>query len=268
MPEKEPVITLLHLPEVDSTNRYAVRHQQELADGTLIVADSQSAGRGRRGRTWISPAGCNIYATLLIKNPAPQVFLAGALMGLAGEAALRELLPDAPFFLKWPNDIYCRDRKIAGILCEGCGFVKGRLSGIAAGIGININLTQEDVDAIDLPATSLRLLAGHEFALKKVLETLEKKLIEYYIIYSKSPEELFLRWKNANRLMGQKLELIRETGEVVQGIFADIAEDGNLILDCDGKLQCFCSGDVRVRRDSIDWKKLECTRNNREVCNE
>ena len=262
-----PKITRLHLAEVDSTNRYAVLHHNELADGTLIVADHQSAGRGRRGRQWISPAGCNIYATLLIKDPQPRLFLAGALLGLAAEAALRELLPEVPFFLKWPNDIYCRERKIAGILCEGCGFSQGNLTGIAAGIGINVNLSEAELAQIDLPATSLRALAGHEFALEKVLKILEKNLIEYYIIYSKYPDELFARWKNANRLIGQNLELIRETGEVICGRFSDIAEDGSLILERGGAKDCFCSGDVRVRRGSIDWKQLECNQINKEVNN-
>ena len=267
MSERILSITRVHLPEVDSTNRYAVLHQHELPDGALIVADLQTAGRGRRGREWISPAGCNIYATLLIKDPEPRLFLAGALLGLAAEAALREILPDAPFFLKWPNDIYCRERKIAGILCEGCGFSQGKLTGIAAGIGINVNLSEEKLAEIDLPATSLRALAGHEFTLENVLKILEKNLLKYYIIYSKYPDELFARWKAANRLLGQNLELIRETGEVVQGRFADIADDGNLILERAGEMLSFCSGDVRVRRGSIDWKQLECNQINKEVNN-
>ena len=158
---------LLFLPETDSTNTYVVKHFAELPDGMLICAGRQTAGRGRRGRVWFSPEGVNIYATLVVKTPG-KPFLAGAVVGLAGLRLARELAPDAASFLKWPNDIYLGTRKLAGILCEGAGVHNGTLTGIAAGIGINVNQEQSALDALDRPAVSLAAAADRTWDLNEV----------------------------------------------------------------------------------------------------
>ncbi len=248
-------ITRLELATVDSTNTYAREHFAELADGTLVVSSEQTAGRGRLGRVWHSPAGVNIYATLVIKTPQSP-FLAAAMLGLAGLATLRHFVPGCCSFLKWPNDVYVEDRKIAGILCESAAYSAGRVTGLVAGIGLNVNLDPAALAAVGQPATSLAALAGRDFDLKKVLQELEKQLLRYYITHSKSPDLLFFEWREENRLLGEELEVVTGNGEVLRGRFAAIEPDGTMILDCCGQRREFNCGDVKIRREAIDWQKF------------
>lgn len=245
----------LFLDEVDSTNTYARTRFDELADGTLVISSCQTAGRGRRGRVWLSPRGINIYASLVVKS-LDNAFLAGALAGLAVLDTVRNFCPEAKSFLKWPNDVYVEDRKISGILCESAGFADGKITGIVAGMGLNVNLSSEQLSAIDQPATSLRAVAGIEIDVKKVADRLEKSLNQYYITGLRSEVELYSLWKRANRLIGQRIELIGSRGERYCGVFADIAPDGEMILALDGEFCRFCCGDVRIDRSSIDWNKI------------
>ena len=243
---------LLHyLPIVDSTNLYAVKHFDTLADGTLVAAGAQSAGRGRQGRLWFSPEGVNIYATLIVKTPG-KPFLAGAVTGLAGIQLVRDLIPGAKVFLKWPNDIYIGHRKLAGILCEGAGFRQGQLIGVAAGIGINVNLSREALEQLEQPAVSLAAAAGHDFDLHEVLDTFAGLVSRFYELYRTQPEELFIRWKKENRLIGHSLSFQAPDGSVFQGIFEDIADTGEMcLLLPDGSRQTLHCGDVRIQRDSL-----------------
>ena len=242
---------LHYLPVVDSTNLYAVKHFESLADGTLVAAGAQSAGRGRQGRLWFSPEGVNIYATLVVKTPG-KPFLAGAVTGLAGIQLVRDLIPGAEVFLKWPNDIYIGHRKLAGILCEGAGFRQGRLIGVAAGIGINVNLSMEELEKLEQPAISLAAVAGRAFELHGVLNAFADLVDRFYNLYQTRPEELFALWKRENRLIGHSLVFQSPDGKVFQGIFEDIVETGELcLLLPDGSRQTLHCGDVRIRRDSL-----------------
>ncbi|MDD5729353.1 MAG: biotin--[acetyl-CoA-carboxylase] ligase, partial [Victivallales bacterium] len=204
MPEK---LNIIYLETVDSTNKYALRNFQELPDASLVVASGQSAGRGRRGRHWLSPPGTDIYASLLIKdiNTARHAPRAAMAVALGVLATLRHTAPGLKFWLKWPNDVFCRDRKIAGILCEGVTGGDNRIGGIVAGMGININMPANIIAEIPQPATSLKHETGQEFSLKKLIKELAKNLNKYYSIDSISPEILFTSWKDENLLNGQKV---------------------------------------------------------------
>ena len=244
-------VALHYLPEVDSTNIYAVKHFDALADGTLVAAGRQCAGRGRQGRVWFSPEGVNVYATLVVKAPG-MPFLAGAVVGLAGIRLVRDLVPGAEVFLKWPNDIYIQHRKLAGILCEGAGFKNGRLLGVAAGIGININLSSDELEKLDQPAVSLAAVAGRSFVLRDVLDMLALQMDHFYNLYREQPEELFRLWKLENRLIGHTLMFQAADGTVFRGLFEDIVESGEMqMLLPDGSRRIFNCGDVRIQRDSL-----------------
>jgi len=109
----------LFLDEVDSTNSYALRNFECFESGTLIVARSQSAGRGRKGRSWSSPPGVNVYASLILKGFKFLPAQASWIGSLATLETLRSTAPRLEFSVKWPNDVLCGDAKIAGVLCEG-----------------------------------------------------------------------------------------------------------------------------------------------------
>ena len=236
---------LIRLQEVDSTNTYAREHFDELSDGSLVVTDHQTAGRGRCGRVWRSAPGTSIAATGVFRNLSAG-FHGGCLVGLAALRAIREELPDLDVYFKWPNDLYIGNRKLAGILSEGviCG---GRLVGTVSGIGINVNQTASDLENVGQPATSLRVAANREINLEKMVQQLAKSLFWYYIVYGTDSTEVLNEWKKENRLVGRELEFVTPTGESFRGIFSAIAEDGALCMTTsDGGEKRFNCGDVKI----------------------
>ncbi len=188
-----------------------------------------------------------------------EPFLAGAMLGLAVLDCVREFAPNAISFLKWPNDVYIYDRKIAGILCESAGIANGKIVGLAAGVGLNVNLSAEELKNIDQPATSLKNETNCNFDVKKVALGLEKSLNRYYITDNSCsvPNSIFENWKRENRLIGQEIELISGSGERFIGIFADIREDGELILKYNEEFRQFNCGDVKINRERIVWDFLK-----------
>ncbi len=248
-------LIIKHLDKVDSTNKYALRNFEELTDSTLIVAGRQSAGRGRHARQWISPPDTNIYASLIIKDAGQNPVFASIIASLGALSTLRNTAPELKFWLKWPNDIFCRERKIAGILCESASTPTRQIAGIVAGIGINLNMPTSIINTIDQPATSLMHETAKEFNLKKVIKKLAKNLSKYYNIYSVSPEVLFTCWKDENLLIGQTVKI--NTGEKdVKGKIIDLGHNGELIFETGGKQIKLFSGDVKIDKNSIDFKKL------------
>ncbi len=148
--DPEAAARIIRLHFVDSTNAQALRLARAGERGPLwVVAKEQSAGRGRRGMAWVSPAG-NLHATLMLTDPAPPAaaaqlgFVAGLALHDAAVTAVPVLAPQLA--LKWPNDLLCAGRKIAGILIEG----EGAPVTVAVGIGVNC---RHHPDATEFPAT-------------------------------------------------------------------------------------------------------------------
>jgi len=161
------------LAVTDSTNRVAMEMAENGAKhGTVVVADAQTAGRGRMGRRWESPAGKNLYVSLLLRPSVPAVdatrlaLVAGVALADAVEAV------GVPAALKWPNDLYCGGRKAAGILAEMASD-PGGVRHVVIGVGLNVNAEEGDFPA-DLrgAATSLRICAGRAFRRIDVLARL------------------------------------------------------------------------------------------------
>lgn len=241
----------IHLTEVDSTLSYAKRRFTELPDGAFLTADFQTAGRGRLGRKWFSPPRTNLLCAFVMKR-INVPFRATCAVSLAILKLLRAAAPGTDFFIKWPNDIYSARAKIAGVLCEGM-IQNGKIAGIIAGAGINVNLSLEDLLSLDQEASSLRSLAGREFDLKKMTSQLEKFMKECYIECLSSPEFLFKQWKTENRLVGHILDFIRPDGTVLRGVFHSILEDGSLQVRPMESSECvrFDCGDLRIGKNSL-----------------
>jgi BirA family biotin operon repressor/biotin-[acetyl-CoA-carboxylase] ligase len=161
-----------HFERVDSSNQVARRLGRDGApDGTLVVADEQTAGRGRRQRRWVSPPGAGLYVSLLLRPRSAPPESGAAVQLIAGVAVaelLQALLPTPPA-LRWPNDCYVSDRKIAGVLVEAETSGEG-FDFLVCGIGSNVNHAVEDFpEDLRESATSLRLQVGHETPLIGVL---------------------------------------------------------------------------------------------------
>ena len=234
----------LHLPEVDSTNTYARRHFRELADGTLVSASIQTAGRGRVGRKWYSGTGENITASVIFKNLL-QPFHAGVISSVAAIDLAEEALPGSNVYLKWPNDLYYKYFKLCGMLSEAV-WEQGRAVCCICGLGININATEEELASAGQPAASFRTISGEKFDVDFLTDRLAKLLNRYYIIYQQYPEQLLARWRSGNRLAGCRIEVVDPSGNRMQGIFRDIADDGAMLFEHEGILKRFDCGDVKV----------------------
>jgi len=238
---------ILHLETVDSTNTYALRNFAAVADTTLVTAAEQTAGRGRLGRKWIAPPGRNLTVSFAMTRIADG-FHAGAVAGLAVLDLVREALPGADFFFKWPNDVYAGDAKISGILCEG-RLEHGRLAGVVAGIGVNVNLDAAEAARIDRKASSLKILAGdRDFSVPELAGRLAFFIEKWYIRYDCSRDFVLAAWRNENRLLGRTIDVVDPAGNTISGRFSAIDDDGSMILETPLGRQIFRCGDVRIAR--------------------
>jgi len=232
--------------EIASTNDRARASLGEPGgEGLAVVADLQTAGRGRRGRTWISPSGANLLVSVAWR---PQVAprLAG-LLGVAAALAVRDacasLVPDAGLSIRWPNDIVDRDgRKVAGLLVE-TALEGGELAEAVVGMGINVNWLQAEMpEEIRASATSLQALRGERVdrvgLLERVLTALdaEARALE-------RGESPISRLRDASSLDGRRVEV--DTGAAtISGRVAGFADDGSLFLDTDAGRVALSVGEV------------------------
>lgn len=218
----------------ESTQLLFSEHDPE---GAVVVADEQTAGRGRRGRHWKAPPARALLFSVLLRPPrldlAPQLSLVGGLaVTLVVESALAQ-----PVQLKWPNDVLVGGQKVAGVLAEG------RVGAIVLGVGLNVNQGPGELplDA-RTPATSLRLVAGREHDRRELLVAL---LAELELAYE--------RWLDGG-LAAMHGELAARdflAGRVVtmgdiRGVAAGIAPDGRLLVECDGETLAVTSGEVEL----------------------
>ena len=154
---------IVFMKTVDSTNDLAMTlARQGAVHGTVVTTDQQTGGRGRKGRKWISPTAANLYLSIILK---PEVSPAEAsqipiLSVMASVRALERIAPGLQFKIKWPNDIYCHEKKISGTLCEMKAEID-RVDFVVVGIGINVNMKLFDDSLVDI-ATSLFMETGSE----------------------------------------------------------------------------------------------------------
>ena len=249
---------IIKLKHIDSTNRYAINNFEKLPDNTLVTAESQSAGRGRRGKTWLSPSGLNLYATYIVKKasfPAGRVLWVG---GLATLISLSEVAPELDIWLKWPNDICCsypegeEFKKIAGLLAETWSpAASNKIEGVVAGIGVNLNMPLEELQAIDQPATSLFAEVGRKIEIAQFAEILHANLLKLRSIAEQEPEKFFEIWSQANGLIGREITIKKDETSTFTGTVQGVCQDGSIeIKDSNGVVQTFLTGDI-VKRKKI-----------------
>lgn len=235
---------MVYFPETDSTNRRArLLAQEGAAHGTLVLADSQNAGRGRRGRGWISPAGEGIFMSLLIRpqmHPS-QVAKLSLLTALAvAKAIARETGLDAR--IKWPNDIVIKGRKVCGLLLEMTAD-EHTVYDVVAGVGINVHQKEFD-EEIAHTASSLDLLAGRRIARAAIVRAF---LEEFEQAMELTDEEMMTGYIARSATLGQTVQVIGLTGTFT-GVAKAVTESGSLLVeDEEGVLREVLAADVSVR---------------------
>lgn len=241
---------ICYFSSIDSTNAYARRIGEEGApDGTLVIADEQTAGRGRSGRHWVTPPGTAIAFTLLLKPDIPpsRISMVTLVMGLAVCSAIRRLTGlDAG--IKWPNDVVIDGRKVCGILTEMSAEMDG-VHYIVIGTGINTNLTSFPDEIKDV-ATSLQIQLGHPVDRAEVLVEVIELFEEYYEKFEKDGDLSNLQdiYNEALLNRGRKVRVLDPKGEYT-GRALGIDPEGKLLVerDDDGETVKVWSGEVSVR---------------------
>jgi BirA family transcriptional regulator, biotin operon repressor / biotin---[acetyl-CoA-carboxylase] ligase len=240
---------VIHLDCIDSTNAEALRRARAGTRGPLwVLAATQTAGRGRRGRAWESPPG-NLYASLLLIDPAsaavaPQLAFVAGLAVRDACAALAPTLADA-LRLKWPNDLLCGGAKIAGIMIEG----EAVADGIGAVIGIGVNCRHHP-DAVEYPATDFAA-QGDPIAAPALLDALRRTMAARLDEWDRGEGFAAIRsaWLARAAGLGQAMRA-RLPDREVRGVFEAIDEAGRLILRlADGRREVVTAGEVFPVRD-------------------
>ena len=237
------------LQETDSTNTEARRLAEKGAkDGTLVVAEYQTAGKGRRGRSWTSPSGTGIWMSLVLRpglEPAcaPMITL---LTGLAVSAGIEDYC-GLKSQIKWPNDLTLEGKKICGILTEMSADME-MIRYVVVGIGINVNI-EAFPEEIAYKATSLYLESGKKIKRSGMIACIMKRMEEYYERFLDTADLSCMRKEYEDRLvnMGRKVLVLAPKGEY-QGVCLGINDDGELLVEReDGTVSRVMSGEVSVR---------------------
>ncbi len=232
---------------INSTNTYIKERLKDLPQGFVCIAESQTNGRGRRGKTWVSPFGSSVYMSMAWTFRGGYQSMAGLslLVGIAINRALKEIgVNDCK--LKWPNDIYHDFRKLAGILVEVEGQVGSDASAVI-GIGININLPST-IDGIDQPFIDLTSISENPVdrneLIALLISTLTKMLKEFE---TRGLAPFMAEWKDADLFYNEYVYL--ESGSNrIHGISKGINESGALLLENAGKLTPHHGGEISVRK--------------------
>ncbi|OEE63258.1 biotin--[acetyl-CoA-carboxylase] synthetase [Enterovibrio norvegicus FF-454] len=235
------------IPVIGSTNQYLLDRVGQLASGTACLAEYQQTGRGRRGRTWFSPFGANLYLSMYWRLDAGMAAAMGLslVVGVSMAETLAQLGAEN-VKVKWPNDLYWNDRKLAGILVEMTGQA-GEAAHLVIGMGLNVAMP--DTNAVDQDWANLKdtchtlpdknklaaaLINGVTDALKQYEETGMTGFVE--------------RWDRYDNFNGRAVKLL--LGErVVKGIARGINEQGALLLETEAGITPYLGGEISLRAD-------------------
>jgi BirA family biotin operon repressor/biotin-[acetyl-CoA-carboxylase] ligase len=235
---------------VDSTNDLVWEGARRgEAEGFCVIADRQAAGRGRRGRPWVSLPGLGLYTSILLRPslPAPRVTLLTFGAGLAALEAIRETCGlDAG--LKWPNDVLVRGRKVVGILTEA-QTMGGRVSEVVVGIGINANHRTEDFpEELRQQATSLHLETGSRVDRGVVAAALYRAMDDWYrVLCEGGGDRIVAAARSRSAVLGRSISVINGTGSW-SGLALDLDNEGALLVrDERGTVHRLISEEVSIR---------------------
>jgi len=238
------------LSQASSTNEVAFGLALKGAEeGVVVLAESQIKGKGRMGRPWESPAGLNIYLSLILRprivpSKTPLITLMAAVACAEAIDKVTGLLPS----IKWPNDLLLERKKLGGILTEA-DMELDRINFVVVGIGINVNMTRALFPpSIKDTATSLQEALGREISRIALIQAVLQQMEQWYQRLAQGRgEEIRRRWKELSLVKGQAIE-VTSLGEVVRGTALDIDEDGALLVQTDtNTIKRVVAGDVTLK---------------------
>jgi BirA family biotin operon repressor/biotin-[acetyl-CoA-carboxylase] ligase len=237
------------LDECPSTNTVlAQRAAAGAPHGTVLVCEHQSAGRGRRGRSWVSVVGGSLAFSILWRFPRGAGALGGLSLAVAvGAAKALERLGIHGVGVKWPNDLYCGGRKLGGILIESSGDILGP-SAVIVGVGLNVRLGTRTRERIGGPATDI---ASHSESVPSRTAVLVESLESISGVLARFSREGFApfrrEWLQRHAWQGRRVALSQAGRRVAEGKVVGVAEDGALMLASVEGIEHFHSGELSLR---------------------
>lgn len=249
MDESWLIHKVYYYEQVESTNTTAKQlAEQGAPSGSLVIAESQRAGKGRRGKGWISPKGSGIWMSLILK-PDLNPLSASMLTLVAALAVSRgiDMAAGMETQIKWPNDIIFKGKKICGILTEMSSELD-HIHYIVTGIGINVNIT-ELPDELKMIATSCYLATGRQINRVELIGCIMKEMKYYYELFM-IQHDLSLFLDQYHQRLANKDKEVKVIGQTegYQGVARGITETGELLVEMeDGSIRKVISGEVSVR---------------------
>jgi BirA family biotin operon repressor/biotin-[acetyl-CoA-carboxylase] ligase len=244
---------LYYYPEIGSTNDEAFRLGIAGApEGTAVIADSQTKGKGRMQRLWHSPPGSNIYTSILLRpnfkpDQAPQISIAA---GVAVAEILSQYCP-GQVQLKWPNDVLLNKKKLSGILAQMKTSADG-IDFVVLGIGINVNIGYKQLPSeIQSIATSLAIETGREIDRLELIISLYENIAKWYKeLAQRGFDAIKEKWLNLAPMIGRQVQ-VRFCSEGVSGEALGLDDDGSLIiLTVNNETVKVSAGDATILKES------------------
>lgn len=240
---------IIFYKETDSTNiRINALAKEGAAEGTVVRADYQTDGKGRRGRSWESPAGTNLYFSILLRpdikpEKAPMLTLVMAYSVAKAIEAAEELKVQ----IKWPNDLILSNKKVCGILTE-MSLAEGGISHVVIGVGINVNMKEFPQELCE-KATSLCLEKGQSVDREKLLQQILTEFTKQYKKFLEIQDLSFLQEEYNQMLVNKGSEvLVLEPGNEYQGTALGINQNGELLVKKENdEIEAVFAGEVSVR---------------------
>ena len=232
------------LPIIDSTNQYLLDKIGQLRSGDCCVAEFQSKARGRRGRKWFSPFGSNLYFSMYwqLEQGVAAAMGMSLVVGIVIADTLREL-SGQDIKVKWPNDLYLNDQKLAGILIELAGKT-GDCAHAIIGIGVNLMMTNPDPNIVNQKWANLGKV-DRNLLVARIVKNLNIKLSEF----EKQGLAPFISdWNRLDNFANRPVKLLIGDN-VIRGIAKGINEQGALMLEQDGKINAHIGGEISLRGD-------------------
>ncbi|EMH3447717.1 bifunctional biotin--[acetyl-CoA-carboxylase] ligase/biotin operon repressor BirA [Vibrio harveyi] len=233
---------------IDSTNQYLLEKVDDSDKGRVCLAEYQAKGRGRRGRQWISPFGTNLYLSMYWRLDAGMAAAMGLslVVGIAAVEAIEEMGIQG-VKLKWPNDVYYEDKKLAGILVEMSGQAGGAAH-LVIGMGLNIGMPDLQPE-IDQPWTTLNQVSDsldidrNQLAIN-LIEHWKKALEEYEMTGLGGFVE---RWNRLDNFIGRPVKLLMGPREI-HGVVKGIDQQGGVVLETTNGLETYVGGEISLRK--------------------
>lgn len=241
---------LHHFYKVGSTNIAAMSAAAEGApEGSVFLAEEQTAGRGRGSHSWESARSLGIYCSVILRPnlPPSEALVLALAVGLAVRTAIKLLDPRLEVDLKWPNDVLIGGKKVCGILTE-MNAEATRVRYVVVGIGLNVN-HENFPESLQSDATSLRLAAGRKWSRVEVAATLLKSLNREYrslLEQQNARQSILLRFAQHSTWVLGKQVCVQENGATITGVTQGLDENGFLLVGAQHGLQRILSGTVRA----------------------